>query len=144
MSKLSRLTRFQVMLACLIGVGGGDVPGTGYEVRWVAGVPVVSAPGEIDVTNVCGLRDAIRSCTNAEGATLVVDMSETTFCDSAGMNQIVRAHQRAVAASGELRLVVGSASVMRILAIVGIDRMLPIYTSLDEALVEASAPSRLT
>jgi anti-sigma B factor antagonist len=123
-------------------IGGGDVPGTAYEVRWVEGVPVVWAPAEIDVTNAAGLRRAMHSCTDAGHTTLVVDMSETTFCDSAGVDQLVQAHRQAVAAGGEVRLVVGTTSVMRVLAIIGVDRVVPVFTSLDEAVEEESAASR--
>jgi anti-sigma B factor antagonist len=122
------------------------MPGTGFEISRVDEVPVVSAPAEIDVTNAGGLREAMRSCLDAGHTTLVVDMSETTFCDSAGVEQLVQANRQAVAAGGEVRLVIGAVSVMRLLAIVGVDRMLPIFTSLDEAVTETStetsAPSR--
>jgi anti-sigma B factor antagonist len=118
------------------------VPGTGYEIGWADGIPVVSAPAEIDVTNADELRQAIRSCTDAEHATLVVDLSKTTFCDSAGMEQLVHAHRQAVAAGGEARLVIGSASVMRVLALVGVDRVVPIFTSVEDAIAEAPAPTR--
>lgn len=117
------------------------MPGTGYEIRWVDGLPVVAAPAEIDVTNAGELGEAMRSCTDAEHATLVVDMSETTFCDSAGVEQLVQAHRQAAAAGGEVRLVIGTIGVMRVLAIVGVDRMMAIFTSLDEALQEESTPS---
>jgi anti-sigma B factor antagonist len=127
-------------------IGGDDVPGTGYETRWVDGVPVVSAPVEIDVTNAGDLREAMQSCLGIGHTTLVIDMSETTFCDSAGVEQLVQASRQAVAAGGEVRLVIGAVSVMRLLAIVGVDRVVPIFTSLDEAVTETftetSAPSR--
>lgn len=99
----------------------------------------MSAPGEIDVANAGQLREAMRSCAGAGHATLVVDMSETSFCDSAGVEQLVQAHRQAAAADGEVRLVVGVATVMRILAIIGVDRLMPVFTSLDEALAETSA-----
>jgi anti-sigma B factor antagonist len=117
------------------------MPGAGFEIRLADGVPVVSAPAEIDVTNAGRLGQAIRSCADAGHTTQVVDMSETTFCDSAGLEQLVQAHRQAVATGGELRLVIGTASVMRILALVGADRMMPIFTSLDDALEqEVPAP----
>jgi anti-anti-sigma factor len=83
----------------------------------------------------------MQSCTDPEHTTLVVDMSETTFCDSAGVSELVQAHKRAEAAGGEVRLVISGASVMRLLAIIGVDRVLPIFTSLEDAIEEASAPS---
>jgi anti-sigma B factor antagonist len=117
------------------------MPGIDYEISWVEGVPVVSAPAELDITTVNELVRVIRSCTGPAHTTLVVDMSETTFCDSAGVSGLVQAHKRAVAAGGEVRLVIGGASVMRLLAIIGVDRVMPIFTSLEDALEEASAPS---
>lgn len=122
------------------------MPGTGHEIRWVDGLPVASAPAELDITNAGDLGEAMRSCLDAGHTTLVVDMSETTFCDSAGVEQLVQANQQAVAAGGEVRLVIGAVPVMRLLAIVGVDRVVPIFTSLDEAVMETStetsAPSR--
>ena len=103
---------------------------------------MISAPAEVDISNADELQRAMRSCTDAEHATLVVDMSETTFCDSAAVNQLVRAQKRAAAAGGEVRLVISTASVMRLLAIIGVDRVLPIFTSLEDAVEEASAASR--
>ncbi len=117
------------------------MPGKGCEVRRVKGVPVVSSPAEIDVTNAGELLRAIRSCTDAGHTVLVVDMSETTFCDSAALNQLLQEHKRLAAAGGGLRLLVGAGSVIRLLAIVGVDRLLPTFTSLEEALAEAPASS---
>jgi anti-sigma B factor antagonist len=111
---------------------GGD-----FEIRWSEGLPVVSAPDEIDTTNADALREALASCVDGGHATLVVDMSTTIFCDSAGMKELVQAHKDALAAGGEVRLVVGTAPVMRVLALVGADQVLPIFTDLDEALSDA-------
>jgi hypothetical protein len=62
-------------------------------------------------------------------------MTGTTFCASSGVGVLVRAHKRAVADGGELRLVIpASASVLRVLAIAGIDRVIPNFPSLYEAL----------
>jgi anti-anti-sigma regulatory factor len=39
-------------------------------------------------------------------ATFVVDMTRTRLCAAAGLSVLVRAHKRAVAEGGELRLVI--------------------------------------
>jgi anti-sigma B factor antagonist len=132
------------MLTRPISIGGDDMPGAGFEVRWAEGLPVVSAPAEIDTTNADELRRAMLSCVNEEHATLVVDMTKTTFCDSAGMKELVQAHKEAAAAGGEVRLVVGTVSVMRVLALVGADQVLPIFTDLDEALADGPGPEDYT
>jgi anti-anti-sigma regulatory factor len=53
---------------------------------------------------------------------------------------LVRAHKRAVAEGGELRLVVPtSAMVVRVFGITGLDQVIPHFPSLDEALEPAPA-----
>ena len=60
-------------------------------------------------------------------------MSRTRFCDSAGLNVLVGAARQARAEGGEVRLVVVDA-VARIVALTGVDRVIPIYASLEDAL----------
>ena len=105
----------------------------------VSGVPVVTAPGEIDVTNAPGLRSALLEAAAHGHGTLVVDMTRTQFCDSSGLHTLLAAHKRAQAAGGELRLVLPAAPVLRVLAITGVDRIIPNFTSLDQALTQTSA-----
>jgi anti-anti-sigma factor len=62
-------------------------------------------------------------------------MAGTRFCDSAGLIVLVRAHRRALAEGGELRLVIsGGGAVPRILATTGLDRVISVFTRLDQAL----------
>jgi len=65
---------------------------------------------------------------------VVVDMSRTRFCDSAGLNALVTAGRRARADGGEVRLVVVGEAVARVVALTGVDRVIPIYASLEDAL----------
>ena len=117
------------------------MPETSFPVEVVAGVPVVAAPGEIDAANVAGLRAALLDAAAHGKRTLVVDMSRTQFCDSSGLNVLVRAHQRAQTDGGEVLLVISAAAVLRILALTGIDRLIPRFTSLREALAQTPDPS---
>ena len=73
-------------------------------------------------------------------AVLVVDMRGTACCDSTGLHQHVRAHNRATAEGGEVRLVITAPTVLRLFAIVGIDRFFPIFNSLDEAVASPATP----
>ena len=70
----------------------------------------------------------------------LVDMTGTTFCESSGVGVLAQAHKRAQADGGELRLVIpASAAVLRKLAVTGIDRVIPNFPSLYEALELAPA-----
>lgn len=115
------------------------MPEASFAVEVVGGVPVVATPEEIDITNAAGLRTALAEATARGRGTLVVDMSGTQFCDSSGIHILVRAHKRARAAGGELLLVLTAATVLRIFAITGIDRIIPSFPSLAEALAQMPA-----
>jgi anti-sigma B factor antagonist len=112
--------------------------GGGFPIELAGGVPVVTAPEEIDIINAAGLRSALLQAAAAGSGALVADMTRTRFCDSAGLNALVAAHNRARAAGGELLLVVCSAAVLRVLAITGVDRVIPNFTTLDDALAHMS------
>ncbi len=108
-----------------------------YHIEPVSGIPVVTVPEEIDVTNAADLRAALlKAGVNGSGM-LVADMTQTQFCDSSGVHALVAAHRRAQAEGGQLLLVISSAAVLRILAITGIDRVIPNFTSLADALAHA-------
>jgi anti-anti-sigma factor len=106
----------------------------------VGGVPVVAAPKEIDVSNADWLRAVLLEAASRGQATFVVDMTGTQFCASAGVGVLVRAHKRALAEGGELRLVIpAGASVLRVFALIGIDQVIPNFTDLEKALEPAPA-----
>ena len=66
-------------------------------------------------------------------------MTRTQFCDWSGMHTLLAARKHAQAEGGELLLAIPAVPVLRVLALTGIDRMIPNFTSLDEALAQTSA-----
>jgi anti-sigma B factor antagonist len=107
----------------------------------INGVPVVTAPAEIDVTTAEQLRTVLLHSAARGNATVVVDMTCTRFCDSAGLTVLVRAHKRAAADGGELRLVIAAGgAVARVFAITRLDLIIPLFGSLDEALAPRPGP----
>jgi len=111
----------------------------GFPVTTISGMPVVKAPAEIDITNAGQLRAALLSAAGRGHAVLVVDMSETAFCDTAGLQVVVLGHRRAVAEGGEFRLVVQTTPLLRLFALTGIDRVIPNFASVGEAVSELPA-----
>ena len=111
------------------------MPGGGrYRVEIIRGVPVVTAPEEIDISNAEDLSEVLLSSADDGYATIVLDMSATRFCDSAGCKIMVRVHNRALAGDGSLRLVMkGHDPVARALDITGISRFIPIFRTVEEA-----------
>ncbi len=105
----------------------------------VNGMPVVVAPEEIDVTNAQGVRSDLEKAAADGHGTLVLDMTKTRFCDSAGIHTLLAVHQRAQSGGGELRLVIPNPAAVRIFTITGVDRVIPNAPSLEEALACTSA-----
>jgi anti-sigma B factor antagonist len=115
------------------------VPEVSFPVEMAGCVPVVAAPEAIDIGNAARLRAALLDAAARENGTLVVDMTRTQFCDSSGLNVLVRAHKQAQAKGSEVLLVMSAAAVLRIFAITGIDRLIPNFASLEEALAQTPA-----
>jgi anti-sigma B factor antagonist len=105
----------------------------------VDGVPVVAAPEEIDITNAPELRSALLEAAEHGHGTVVADLSRTQFCDSSGLHTLLAAHKRATAAGGDMLLVIPGNAVLRVFTITGVDQIIPNFTSLEEALAQASA-----
>jgi anti-anti-sigma factor len=111
----------------------------GFPVATISGLPVVTGPAEIDITNAGQMRAALLAAAGEGHATIVADLSETAFCDTAGLQVLVLAHRRALAEGGELRLVVRAATLLRLFSLTGVDQVIPNFTGLDEALSELPA-----
>jgi len=111
----------------------------GFPVEVIGGVPVVTAPEAVDITNADGLRSALEQATDHGRGTSVVDMGRTQFCDTAGLHALVAASKRAQARGGQVLLVTRGAAVLRIFALTGLDRVIPHFTSLEQAVTHAAA-----
>ncbi len=106
----------------------------GYRIRWVGQQAVAAMPAEIDVTNADQIRQALLAAASHGATVLVIDMSETTFCDSAGGRAVIVAHRQAAATGIQLRLV--AMEVLRVFTLMGIDQLIPVYPTLQAALAE--------
>jgi len=111
----------------------------GFPVRITRGIPVVTAPEEIDITNAAALRAALLHAAARPGPALVVDMTRTRFCDSAGLHALIGAHRRASAEGRQVKLAVTGPQVRRLITLTALDRLIPVYPSLDQALAHPPA-----
>lgn len=102
----------------------------GYSGRSV----LVKLPAEIDLTNARAALTLLLPALDRPGL-VVADMTGTTFCDSAGLRMLVTARDRARAGGCTLRIIVRpDGSVARALEILGLDRLLPVYDSVADAI----------
>lgn len=95
---------------------------------------VVTLPAEIDLENADQIGRQLVAALAPGVAIVVADMTATRFCDTSGVRMLVLAHQGAAAHHAELRVVIPSANVLRVLAITKVDTVLRIYPSLQDAL----------
>jgi anti-sigma B factor antagonist len=105
-----------------------------FPVTLVDGLAVVTTPDEIDIGNAALLREALAAAAESAPPVLVVDMASTEYCDSTGLNVLVRAMRAASDDGRKMRLVAGGAGLQRIFAVTGVGGLFQVYDTLDEAL----------
>jgi anti-sigma B factor antagonist len=96
-------------------------------------------PAEIDLTSAAAvgqeLARAIDSGTHSGARIVVADLSATVFCDSTAIRTLLEAADHAAASGAELRLVVpDSGPVRRIIDLLRLGQVLPVYPTLPAAL----------
>jgi anti-sigma B factor antagonist len=103
---------------------------------------IVRLPTEIDMANAEDTGEQLRSAFTP-GVTLVIaDLTPTVFCDSAGARQLALAHRSADALAAQVRFVIPHLDMLRVLQVLGLDRLLSIHPSLETAASAGPAPDR--
>jgi anti-sigma B factor antagonist len=110
-----------------------------HPVLWVDKVAVVSAPAQIDAGNADGFLACMREVIHDGAATLIVDMTVTVFCDSAGASALIEACTQARASGAGMRLAASGPAVRRVLGTTGADRLIATYPTVPESLLGAPA-----
>jgi anti-anti-sigma factor len=105
-------------------------------------VRIARLPDAIDIASRPSAEAALLTAVSVPGL-VIVDMTGTTCCDSAGMRMLLAAHNRARSSGATLRVAVTpGTSVARVMAILGMNRILSVYDSIEDAQA-ACAPRRL-
>ena len=99
---------------------------------------VVALPVEIDAANVGLVEAALASALASRPTVLIADGTTTVFCDSSGIGTLVRAHRQAAATGAQLRVVITTSQVRRVLELIGADQLLRVYPSLPCAQADGS------
>lgn len=101
--------------------------------EWAGRQAVMTFPDVIDASNAGGIGEELLCIINRGPAAVVADMTGTVSCDHAGTDAVARAYPSAVANGTQLRLVVTTPVVRRVLALSGLDRLISVYPSLAAA-----------
>ncbi len=101
----------------------------------VGNVAVGVVEGEVDSSNVPEVGDQLRRLLTNRSMALVVDLSHTTYLDSAGINLLFELGDELRARQQQLRLVVAPGSpIARPIAITGLDKVVPAFETRAAAL----------
>jgi anti-sigma B factor antagonist len=107
------------------------------------GVDVICASGEIDMSTVAPLRDALGHVVQHAAGPVVVDLSQVSFMDSTAINVLVRIARQLTAQERSIALACREGSaVHRLLSLIGLHDTLSVHPSRQNAL--AAAAPKLT
>ncbi len=103
--------------------------------EWHATLPVARVAGEVDAGNAGELAVRLRELVTNQSTGLIVDLTETEYLDSAGINLLFTIGDELIARQQRLRVVIPAESpISRLLAITGMDRVHAVHGTVAEAL----------
>ena len=102
---------------------------------WRDDTPIGHVAGEIDASNATMIGIRLRALVANHAFGLVVDLTATTYIDSAGINMLFVLGDELRARQQQLRLVVGPETpIARMLSVTGLDRTYAVRATIDDAL----------
>lgn len=96
---------------------------------------VVRIRGEVDMSHEEELRGELRNAVATDSSGIVVDLTECEFIDSSGVRALLLSREATNSDEGSEHLAVAASSeqILRILSVMGIDRVIPIRPTVEEA-----------
>ena len=101
---------------------------------------LVSASGELDLYSAGCLRARIEEADTVGADTVLVDLSEISFLDSAGLGVLVQETERLEGRGHSLVLVTNDPRTRRVVEVTGLNRVLRTYATLQDALSDLVPP----
>ena len=99
---------------------------------------VITVGGEIDAATADTLATAVSGALTDGYQKVLVDFAQVTFIDSTGLGVLVKSHRSAVATDAEFAVVHPTPQTRKLIRVLGLDQLLNIYDSHDEALADLS------
>ncbi|WP_404380544.1 anti-sigma factor antagonist [Knoellia locipacati] len=97
-------------------------------------VVIVTVAGEVDVYTAPQLRSVLEERAAADQTRIVVDLQGVGFLDSTGLGVLVGRLKAVRKLGGTLHVVCTDERILRLFAITGLDQVLPVHATVDEAL----------
>jgi anti-sigma B factor antagonist len=102
--------------------------------RGHAGVTVLAVSGELDLATISILKEAVGGQFGSAGDSVVLDLSDLTFCDSTGLGSFVALHRQATQVGTTLALAAPRKRVADLLQISGINQVVSVFETVEAAL----------
>ena len=121
------------------GGGGQERPASNFAVTVHdrGSDTVIAVTGELDIYTAPALRDALLDVVAAERSEIVVDLLGVAFLDSSALGVLVGGYKRVSTMGGHLRVACPPGPLTEIFRVTGLDRVLPLYTSVEDAVDDA-------
>jgi len=113
--------------------------GLSITVRHERVASIVEVTGDIDLTTVAELRERLFALAD-EGQPLIIDLNRVTFIDSTGLGVLIGAARRVGGRGGSLHAVCSQPQPRKLLWMTGVDRRIPLSSTVDEALTLSTTP----
>jgi anti-sigma B factor antagonist len=97
------------------------------------GMPVVSLVGELDNYSSPRVRTLLTELLVPESPTVILDLSQLEYIDSAGLGVLVGGLKIASSCSGTVALVNPSPAIVHVLKVTGLDRIFQLFDDEDVA-----------
>lgn len=111
------------------------------DLERIDGVPIARVGEDIDAANATIAQQQMAEALGPDTSSLVIDLSETRYLDSAGIDMLLRLSDRLDHRRAKLILVIPDTSQLkRLVAIVGLPEAIAIHPTLPAALQEAADP----
>lgn len=103
-------------------------------------IAVFGVTGEVDILTAPHLDQAVGAVYGSGVTHVVLDLSGVPFLSSAGLSVLVDHHARSKRDGVGLSVVATQRATLRAIQMTALDRIFPLYTSVDEAVAAAVAP----
>jgi anti-sigma B factor antagonist len=95
------------------------------------GVSIIRVEGDLDLSTVAAFDAELER--RLDGGKIVVELEGCTFIDSSALRALVRAQKRIHESGGTLALVAPTQPARRVLQIATLDRFVPVFGTVDDA-----------
>ena len=97
---------------------------------------VVRVAGEVDISHEDELRGELGKAVAESSAGVVVDLTDCNFIDSSGVRALLVSRETQGEGGGGFAVAASSEQIVRILSVMGVDKVIPVSPTVEQAAAE--------